>query len=135
MKIKCDFIYRYIQIFSCLFVWSFSYHSRIFHSIGDITIAGEGLQNLTFTRHLWRLSSEDSVAYHIYLDKGHPFIVVIPEDPWHSNLIPSVKHWSCHYLFLRLTAGIRTSFLLLLGERCNPPRLWRETHTFPENPV
>ena len=33
-------------------------------------------------------------------DTGHPFIMVISKDPWHSNLLPSVKEWSCHYLFL-----------------------------------
>ena len=28
----------------CLFVWGFSSHSRIFHSYGDVTITGKGLQ-------------------------------------------------------------------------------------------
>ena len=30
---------------------------------------------------------------------GHPFIMVISEDPWHSHPLPCVKKWSCHYLF------------------------------------
>ena len=34
--------------------------SRIFHSYGDVTIADEWLQILTYTRHLWPLSSEGS---------------------------------------------------------------------------
>ena len=34
----------YILLFVCLFVWSLSSHSRIFHSYEDVTIAGEGLQ-------------------------------------------------------------------------------------------
>ena len=34
-----------------LFVWGFSSNSRIFHSYGDFTIAGEGLQILTYARH------------------------------------------------------------------------------------
>ena len=42
----------------CLFVWSLSSHLRIFHSYGDVTIAGEGLQILTNARHSWPLSSE-----------------------------------------------------------------------------
>ena len=67
--------------FICLFVWSFSSHSIIFHSFGYVTIAGEGLQILTYARHLWPLSSEGSFACHIYCDTGHPFIVVISEDP------------------------------------------------------
>ena len=32
-------------------VWSFSFHSRIFHSYTDVTITGEGLQILTSARH------------------------------------------------------------------------------------
>ena len=31
-----------IQFF-CLFVWGFSSHSRILHSFGDVTIAGEAV--------------------------------------------------------------------------------------------
>ena len=34
-----------------------------------------------------------------YCDTGHPFIMVISEDPWHSHLLPSVWQCSCHYLF------------------------------------
>ena len=33
---------------------------EIFHSYGDVTIADEGLQILTYARHLWPLSSESS---------------------------------------------------------------------------
>ena len=42
-------------LFICL---GFFVHSRIFHSYGDVTIAGEGLQ--IFARHSWPLSSEGS---------------------------------------------------------------------------
>ena len=34
-----------------LFVWSFSSHSKSIHSFGDVTIAGEGLQILTYAWH------------------------------------------------------------------------------------
>ena len=34
-----------------LFIWSLSSHSRIFHSYRDVTIAGKGLQSLTYARH------------------------------------------------------------------------------------
>ena len=57
--------------------------------------------NLTYTWHSWPLSSEGSLACHIYCDKGGPFIMVISEDSWHSHLLPSVWQWSCHNLFLR----------------------------------
>ena len=56
-----------------------SSHSRIFHSNGDVTITGEGLQILAFARHSWPLSSEGSLACHTYGNTGHPFIMVISE--------------------------------------------------------
>ena len=37
--------------FVCL-LWSLLSHSRIFHSYGDVTIAGKGLQILTYAQHL-----------------------------------------------------------------------------------
>ena len=46
-------IFKIIQLQNlCLFLWSFPTHSRIFHTFGDVTIAGEGLQMLTYARHL-----------------------------------------------------------------------------------
>ena len=57
-----------------------------FHSFGDVTITGERLQILKYTRHSWPLSSEDSLACHTYCDTGHPFIMIISEDLWHSHL-------------------------------------------------
>ena len=78
-------------LFVCLLVWRFSSHSRIFHSFGDATIAGERMQILTCSRHLWPLSSEVSLACHTYCDTGHPFILklFISEDSWHSHRLPS----------------------------------------------
>ena len=43
------------------------------------TIIGEGLQILSYARHLWPLSSESSLACHTYCDKGHLFIMVTVE--------------------------------------------------------
>lgn len=41
------------------------------------------------TRHSWPSSSENSsLAYHIFCDTKHPFMMVIFEDPW--------LQWSCH---------------------------------------
>ena len=87
---RCSFLRKGSLLF-CLFGF-FSSHSRIFNSYGDVTIAGEGLQILTCARHSWQLSSEGSLACHTYCDTGHPFIMVISEDPWHSHLLPSVWH-------------------------------------------
>ena len=44
--------------------------SRIFHSYGDVTIAGEVLQILTYARHFRPLSYEGSLACHTYCDTG-----------------------------------------------------------------
>ena len=63
-----------------LFVCGFSSHSRIVHSFGDVTITGEKLL-LTHAHHLWPLSSEGSLACHTYCNTGHPFKMVISEDP------------------------------------------------------
>ena len=43
-------------------------------TFGDVTIAWEGLQILTYARHLLPLSSEGSLACHTFCDTGHPFI-------------------------------------------------------------
>ena len=98
----------YVCLFVCLFVWSFSSHLRIFNSFGDVTIAGEGLQILTYmyARHFWSLSREDSLAFDIYCDTGHPFIMVISGYPWRSHLLPSVWQWNFHYLFYRLKSVV-----------------------------
>ena len=65
-------------MFVCLFVSS---HLRIFHSYGDVTIASEGLQILTYARHLWPLISEGSLTCPTHCGTGLPFILVISEDP------------------------------------------------------
>ena len=72
------------------FYWGLSSHSRIFHSYGNVVITGEGLQILTYAVHSWPLSSEGSLACHIYCGTGHPFTMVFSEDPWHSHVLPSV---------------------------------------------
>ena len=89
----------------------------------------EGVQNLTYARHLWLLSSGGSLACHTYCDTEHPFIMVISEDQWHSQLMPSVRQGSGNYLFLRLgsaAAWIRTPNLrlarLTLEPTASPPR-------------
>ena len=65
----------------CLFVWCLSSHLRIFHSYGDVTIASEGLQILTYALHSLSLSSEGSLTFHTYCDMSVPFIMVISKDP------------------------------------------------------
>ena len=49
----------------CLFVLSFSSHSRIFHSYGDVTITGERLQILTYQLQTieWNAASQIIIAF------------------------------------------------------------------------
>ena len=61
-----------------------SWKMFVFHSIGDVTITGEGLQILTYTRHSWSLSSEGSLTCHTYCDTGLPFIMVIRTRDTHT---------------------------------------------------
>ena len=56
----------YQGLFVCLFFSSFSFHSRIFHSFEEITIAGEGLHIFTYARHLRPLRRKGSLACHTY---------------------------------------------------------------------
>ena len=71
--------------------WGFEFwgvflsHSRIFHSYGHVTIAGEGLQILTYAWHSWPLSCEGSLACHTCCDTRHPLIMIISKDSWHSH--------------------------------------------------
>ena len=112
---------RAVLDFVCLFVCLgfFVPHENNFHSYGDVILTDEGMQILTYTRQIWPLSSEGSLAFHTYCDTVHPFIMVIrPVNPLHSNLLPSVLQWSCNYLYLRLRSvavGIRTPNLPLAG--------------------
>ena len=65
-----------------MFVCCFSSHSRIYHSFGDVTIDGEGLQILTYDPHLWLLSSESFfLACHTYCDPGFIMVISELEDP------------------------------------------------------
>ena len=100
-----SFSYRKIIIttkreLGCVCLLVFVYYHTTFHSYGDITITDERLQILTYARHSWPLSIEDSLACHNYCDTEHPFIMVISKYPWHSHLLPSVCSWAvttCFY--------------------------------------
>ena len=117
VHIVCLCVCLFVRLIVC-FLFVYLFVSSIFHLYGDVTITGEGLQILTYARHSWPFSSVASFTCHTYCDTAHPFIMVISEDPWHSHLLPNVKEWSCHYLFLRrmpVTAGIRPTNLSLAG--------------------
>ena len=50
-------------------------------------MTGEELQILTYAQHLWPLSSEGSLACHIYCDTEHQFIMVISCDTEHPFIM------------------------------------------------
>ena len=121
LMLHLNFVHFKVMLTLCLYVrlfvrLSFSSHSRIFSNISRRHLCRWRAPNFDLYSTLMALSSEGSLAYHTYCDTGHPFIMVISEDPWHSHLLPSVWQWSCHYLFLRLrsvASGIRTPNLPL----------------------
>ena len=59
--------------------------------------------NFDLCSNSWPLSSEGSLTCHTYCDTGHPFIMVIFEDTWHSPIaerltvelsLPVLRTWS-----------------------------------------
>ena len=64
-----------------MFVWFFLSNSIKIPSFNDVIITGKGLNNFTYIRHSWPLSSDCSLTCNNYCDKGQPIIMVISEDP------------------------------------------------------
>ena len=101
-------------------LFSFCFHgvfflsrSKNFHSYGDITIAGEGLQILTYARFY-----EGSLTCHTFCDMG--LIVVISEDPGHSHCCRAFGSGAVTTCFIRLRSvatGYRTPICRMRGER------------------
>ena len=75
--------YQTEDLFVCLFVVLVPL--ELFYLYGDVIITGKGLQILIYARHSWPWSSEGSYACYTYCDTGHPFIMVISDDPWHHT--------------------------------------------------
>ena len=125
-----------------MFIWSLSSHSRIFHSYGDVTNAGEGLQILTYARHSWPLRNGGLLTCHCL--RHGPTVYNGHLRGQATHLLPSVWQWSYHFLFLRLRSvvtGHRTPISRMRVERSNstPPRrcnnhltIW---HQMIKNPI
>ena len=79
---KFPFLIQPLCLSVCLF-GCFRNTREFLHSYGDIAIANEGLQILANVRHSLPLNREGSLACNTYRDIGHPFIMVISEDPAH----------------------------------------------------
>ena len=77
----------YIKYISKGFAWLFVWF-KFFIPIENFSFVwrSQGLQFLTNTQYSWPLSIEGFLMCHTYCDTGHPFIMVILEDLWHSHL-------------------------------------------------
>ena len=58
----------------------------VFHLTGELFTHMETWPLPLKDCKFWPMSSEGSLAFHIYCVMGQPFIMVISEDPWHSQL-------------------------------------------------
>ena len=93
-----------------------------FTLIGDVTVAGEGLQISTYAQHV------EQLRFFSVLHLLRPFIMVISEDLWHSDLTPSVWQSSCLTCLNDLgmwRPGFEHPNFRLRGERSNPLRYYR----------
>ena len=61
----------------------------IFGGVGGLGLSSQSKFFQWFLKSWNFLSNEGSLACHTYCDTGHPFIMVISEDLWHSHLFPS----------------------------------------------
>ena len=83
---KYDFFDLAFQMFICL--GSFVPLEIFFTPLETTQLPVKGCKFWTVPETYGRW--DDSLACYTYCDKGHQFIVVICEEPWHSHLLPSV---------------------------------------------
>ena len=81
-------VYKIIQhiksallVFICLCNWGFHSTRKFFTHMETSPLPVKGFKFFTCARHSWSLSSEGSLACQTYCDTGHPFIMVISENP------------------------------------------------------
>ena len=90
----CFFYFLYLFFFFLLFwfffFWVIHPTREFFTHLKTSPLPIKGCKFYTFARHLWPLSSEGSLACHTYCNTGHPFIMIISGDPWHSHVMQSV---------------------------------------------
>ena len=113
-----------------LFVRTFTFHSRIFHSSGDVTIA-TNLANFDLCSVLMAIEQREFFSMPHYLRQGTSVYNGHLRGPVTLIPMPSIWQSSCHKLFLvcfylsllrSVAAGIRTHNLLLAGKRSKPLR-------------
>ena len=73
--------------------------SREFFTHMELPVKGFKIWPILETHGHWsvKVLSVPHLLWH-----GTSVYIFVSEDPWHSQLLPSVEHWSCHYLFYDL---------------------------------
>jgi hypothetical protein len=75
-------MYMFTRSVNSLIICCFTSRSRIYHLYGDVTIAGEGLQNLDLCSAL--RAFEESLSFHTYCDTcmASVFLVLSEKPPY-----------------------------------------------------
>ena len=106
-------IFAESSLFVCIFVASFPSLEFFTHmETTSSPVQGCEFWPMLGTNDHWAVRP---LACHTCCDTGHPFFMVISENPWHSHLSQAFGQRSCHYLFWRLSsvaAWIRSLSLL-----------------------
>jgi hypothetical protein len=89
----------FMHLIDRLIVYSFTSCSRIFHLYGDVTMTGEGLQNLGLdARRSGPLSREGSLSCHTYCETGPRFFRSHPKDcPIQSPVMTHTGMWRIYF--------------------------------------
>ena len=94
-----------MTLFVCMFVWSCKSNSRIFHSYGDFVITDDQFTNFDLLSILMVI--EQWGLFNVHVTSATMVISVATR---HSNLLPSVWQWICHYFFNDLLHARRTLY-------------------------
>ena len=104
-NLACHNFFYFVKITFFGLIYGFTSHSRIFHLYGDITIAGEGLQNLGLCSALWACEQGGMFIVPHLLWHGTSIIPVSSEGPPQS--VASLWHtWGCGGSILTRIHGV-----------------------------
>ena len=104
-----------ISLFVCLL--QFSFHLRIFHSYGNITIISKGQQILTL--HSWSMRSKGCIQCSLHCDMEHPFIMSSPRTRDTDTICRVCSGWSPTTYFKDSLPGFEHPNVHIRGERSN----------------
>ena len=107
----CKVVHALWFLFVCLFVWSFTSHSRIFHSYGDVTITGLQILPILYTRGFF------SVPHLLWHDLRGPVTLTLI-----AKCLAVELSLLCFYDLGLLRLGFVHPTFRLWGERSSPLR-------------